>query len=128
MNLIEEENILNDLKEKLIRGKYLYEKDFMEYHFWFEQEFEYQNEDIMFQQMMEENKNTNNNKKSTFTLQNENKKINIKEFLFNIWKDEKGDKIDFQKFINVLKINKYITDLNGLNDENYYNIIFNNEN
>ena len=128
MNLIEEENILKDLKEKLIRGKYLYEKDFMEYHFWFEQEFEYQNEDIMFQQMMEENKNTNNNKKSTFTLQNENKKINIKEFLFNIWKDEKGDKMDFEKFISVLKINKYITDLNGLNDENYYNIIFNNEN
>ena len=127
MNLIEEENILNDLKEKLIRGKYLYEKDFMDYHFWFEPEFEYQNEDIMYQQMLEEYHN-NSLKKSNFGLKKENKKINSKEFLFNIWKDEKGDKIDFQKFISVLKINKYITDLNGLNDENYYNVIFNSQN
>ena len=36
--------------------------------------------------------------------------------------------MDFQKFMNVLKINKYITDLNGLNEEIYYNIIFNNDN
>ena len=126
MNLMEEENVMKDLKEKLIREKYLLEKDFMEYRFWFEQELEYQNEDLMFQQMLEESNNISPNKKSNFRM-NENKKIHIKEFLFNIWKDEKGDKIDFQKLLSVLKINKYITDLNGLNDENYYNIIFNSE-
>ena len=142
MNLMEEENIYKDLKEKLIRGKYLSMKDFMEYHFWFEQEFEYQNEDIMFQQMLEENnsnsnskinlnssgkKNNKSNNNLGLNVDNKNKKINIKEFLFNIWKDEKGDKMDFQQFMSVLKINKYITDLNGLNEENYYNLIFKNE-
>ena len=143
MNLMEEENIYKDLKEKLIRGKYLSMKEFMEYHFWFEQEFEYQNEDIMFQQMLEENnsnsnskinlnnsgkKNNKSNNNLALNVDNKNKKINIKEFLFNIWKDEKGDKMDFQQFMSVLKINKYITDLNGLNEENYYNLIFKNEN
>ncbi len=108
-------------------------KDFMEYNFWFEQELEYQNEDMMFQQILEENNNSNfnhsgrKNRKSTNNIF-EIKKITIKEFLFNIWKDEKGDKMNFQKFISVLKINKYITDLNGLNDENYYYLIFKNEN
>ena len=133
LNLIEEEHLFNDLKGKLIRGKYLLKKDFMEYNFWFEQELEYQNEDIMFQQILEENNNSNfnhsgrKNRKSTNKIF-EIKKITIKEFLFNIWKDEKGDKMNFQKFISVLKINKYITDLNGLNEENYYYLIFKNEN
>ena len=125
LNLIEEENLMNDLKEKLIRGRYLSKSDFMEYHFWFEPDFEYQNEDIMFQQMLEENKDNNN---LGLEDQNKNKKMNVKEFLFNLWKDEKGERMDFQQFIGVLKINKYITDLNALKEQNYYNIIFKSEN
>ena len=129
MNIIEETKIMNDLKDKMIRGKYLSKKDFIEYKFWFEQEFEYQNEDLAFQQILEENI-ISPSKKSNLGLEmeNKNKKINIKESLFDIWKDEKGDKIDFQKFISVLKSNKYITDLNGFNEENYYSIIFKSEN
>ena len=123
LNMMEEEQINNNLKSKLIRGKYLLKKDFMEYHFWFEQDFEYQKEDILFQQMIEENNKQHN---SNLGLE-ENKKMNIKEFLFNIWKDEKGNKMDFQKFISVLKINKYITDLNSLNEQSYYDVIFNSE-
>ena len=125
LNLIEEEHLMNDLKEKLIRGRYLSKSDFMEYHFWFEPDFEYQNEDIMFQQMLEENKDNNNLGVEDY---NKSKKMNVKEFLFNLWKDEKGDKMDFQQFIGVLKINKYITDLNALKEQNYYNIIFKSEN
>ena len=125
LNLIEEEHIFNDLKEKLIRGRYLSKNDFMEYHFWFEPDFEYQNEDIMFQQMLEENKDNNN---LGLEDHNKNKKMNVKEFLFNLWKDEKGEKMDFQQFIGVLKMNKYITDLNALKEQNYYNIIFKSEN
>jgi len=125
LNLIEEEHLMNDLKEKLIRGRYLSKSDFMEYHFWFEPDFEYQNEDIMFQQMLEENKDNNN---LGLEDQNKNKKMNVKEFLFNLWKDDKGEKMDFQQFISVLKINKYITDLNALKEQNYYNIIFKSEN
>ena len=125
LNLIEEEHLMNDLKEKLIRGRYLSKNDFMEYHFWFEPDFEYQNEDIMFQQMLEDNKDNNNLGPEDL---NKNKKMNVKEFLFNLWKDDKGDKMDFQQFIGVLKINKYITDLNALKEQNYYNIIFKSEN
>ena len=125
MNLMEEENLLNEFKEKFIRGKFLSKKDFMDYHFWFEPDFEYQNEDIMFQQMLEENNKENN---LGLEDENRNKKMNIKEFLFNIWKDEKGDKMDFLQFLSVLKINKYITDLNGFIEQNYYNAIFKNDN
>ena len=127
MNLIMEETINDDLKEKLINGKYLSKKDFMDYHFWFEQELEYQNEEIMFPNILQENNKSN--RKSMINLGLASfKKINIKDFLFNIWKDEKGEKMDYEKFIGVLKINKYITDINGFNEENYYNIIFKNEN
>ena len=121
MNLMEEEHILGDLKDKLIREKYLSKKDFMEYHFWFEQEFEYQNEDIIFKKMLEE-KNISPIKQNNTDLEPE--KINIKEFLFNIWKDDKGEKMNFQQFINVLKINRYMTDINAFKEEKYYNIIF----
>ena len=51
-------------------------------------------------------------------------KINIKDFLFNLWKDEKGKNIDFGKLINILKINRYMTDINAFKDERYYNLIF----
>ena len=122
LNLIEEEKIMEELKEKLVRGKYLSKQDFMEYHFWFEQELEYQNEEIFPQEENHNISRKNNNDLSS------NKKINIKEFLFNLWKDEKGEKMDFEQFIGVLKINKYITDLNGFNEENYYYVIFKNEN
>ena len=125
MNLIEEEKIMDELKEKLVRGKYLLKQDFMDYQFWFEQELEYQNDELIFPKMSEQNNNINI--KNNLGLSS-NKKINIKEFLFNIWKDEKGEKMDFERFIGVLKSNKYITDLNGLNEENYYNVIFKNEN
>ena len=50
--------------------------------------------------------------------------MSIKDFLFNLWKDEKGKNIDFGKLINILKINRYMTDINAFKDERYYNLIF----
>ena len=101
-----EEKIENDLKDKYILNKYLQKNDFLEYKFWFETFFEYLNE-----------KNEN---------ESANKVIpNIKEFLFDIWKnDDNSTYFDFKKFIEVLKINKYVTDYVDFNDVRYYDIIF----
>ena len=103
-----EEKIDNDLKDKYFMNKYLNKKDFMEYKFWFEIFFEYLN-----------HKNDNDNEDIS------KKNQNIKEFLFDIWKnDDKSTYFDFKKFLDVLKINKYVTDYVDFNDVRYYDIIF----
>jgi hypothetical protein len=102
-----EEKINKDLKNKLIKGRYLCKTDFLEYQFWFESFFEfYSNEKIDGYEGLS------------------GKKI-IKEFLFDIWKnDENSNYFDFNKFFNVLKVNKNITDLTDFSDVRYYEIIF----
>ena len=97
-----EEKMEKNLKDKLIMGKYLDKKNFFEFKFWFESFFEYYNhyEGI-----------------SGINI--------IKEFLFDLWKiDENSTYFNFQKFLDVMKINKYITDLIDFNDVKYYDIIF----
>ena len=103
-----EEKIENELKDKYFMNKYLNKKDFIEYKFWFESFFEYLNH-------KNENENEDINKGY----------LNIKEFLFDIWKnDENSTYFDFKKFLDVLKINKYVTDYVDFNDVRYYDIIF----
>ena len=102
-----EEKIENELKDKYIMDKYLTKKDFMEYIFWFEPFFEYVND----KSKMDDDKNINNSK-------------SIKEFLFDIWKnDDNSTYFDFKKFLDVLRSNKYVTDLTN-NEVRYYDIIF----
>ena len=102
-----EEEIEKNLKDKLIIGKYLNKKDFLEYKFWFESFFEYYNHD-----KIDNDEGIIGNKI-------------IKEFLFDLWKnDENSTFFNFQKFLNVMKINKYVTDLIDFNDIKYYDIIF----
>ena len=87
--------------------KYLTKKDFMEYIFWFESFFEYVND----KSKMDDDKNINNSK-------------HIKEFLFDIWKnDDNSTYFDFKKFLEVLRSNRYVTDLTN-NEVRYYDIIF----
>ena len=112
LNTIEEENIFKDLKDKFISEKYLSRKDFFEYNFWFEKDLEYQSRMVKQDEIVSKKSRKNINK------------INIKDFLFNLWKDENGNRIDFEKLINILKINRYMTDINGFKDERYYNLIF----
>ena len=101
----EEENILKELNEKIIYEKFLNKNDFMSYNFWFEKNFEYQKE-----------------KKEGYIL--ENCGMEIKELLFNIWKDEKGVNIDIKQLINVLKNTKYMTDVEYIKNKKYYEILF----
>ena len=116
LNTIEEENIFKDLKDKLISEKYLAKKDYFEYNFWFEKDLEYQNQISKQEEVL--------SKKSKKNTKDNINKINIKEFIFNLWKDEDGSKMDFEKFINILKFNRYMTDINAFKEEKYYNIIF----
>ena len=101
-----EEKIDNELKEKYIMKKYLTKNNFLEYKFWFEPFFDYLND-------KKENEDMYKGMR------------NIKEFLFDIWKiDNNSNYIDFKKFIEVLKVNKYVTDFADFNDIRYYDIIF----
>ena len=102
-----EEEIMNYFKDKLIRGKYLNKNEFMNYHFWFEKNFEYLN--LMNSEIKEEEKND---------------KFNIKEFLYELWKDETGSNINIKKIIDILKVNNYITDLAEYNNKKYFDVIF----
>ena len=81
----------------------------MKYNFWFEKKFEYQNQQL-------NNINEGNDAKK-------NEKINIKEFLFELWKDENGNNFNLKKFLEVLKISNYITDFNEYNHKKYIDIL-----
>lgn len=98
-----EENIKKSLEDKLIDKIFLDEKNFIENQFWFEKEFEYLQRDFV------------NNDESS----------GIKNFLFNIWKNEKN-LINIEEFFNVLKNSRYVTEIKVLNESKYYNIIFDN--
>ena len=102
-----EEKIEKEIKDKLIMEKYLTKKDFLEYHFWFEPFFEYYIYD-----KIDEKEGITGSKM-------------IKEFLFDLWKnDENSTYFDFNIFFDVLRINKYVTDLMDFNEVKYYDIIF----
>ncbi len=110
MNILiqeEEKRIEKDLKNKLIKEKYLTKKDFFDCKYWFESFFDF---DII-------------NKLEDET--NENSDITIlKEFLFDLWKNnENSTYFNFMKFFDSLKVNKYITDFTYFNEVRYNDII-----
>ena len=101
-----EEKIENELKDKYILDKYLTKKDFIEYKFWFETFFDYL-----------DGKNENEDKIKGASI--------IKEFLFDVWKnDDNSSYFDFKKFLEALKVNKYITDYADMNGIKYYDSLF----
>jgi len=73
------------------------------------------------------NPSLNSEKVEKIKKNNEIKNITIKDLLFNIWKSDNGDYINFKDFINTLKISKYISHLEDYNEKKYFDIIFNNE-
>ena len=113
---IEEEGKINkELNDKIIKNGYINKDDFMEYIFWFEKFFEYQN-------------NLNNliNENIEWIVDDhKDKKMNIKQFLFELWKDDTGNNINIKQLLLILKIGNYITDLTNNNNKRYYEIIFN---
>ena len=87
--------------------------EFMNYQFWFEKYFEFQKKNII---------NDSQKKNEKKYIENEGK-INIKDFLFELWNDGNGN-INLKKLLEVLKMSNYITDFIEFNEKKYYDVIF----
>ena len=109
-----EEEINNYFKDILIQRKYIDKTDYMKYNFWFEKNFEYQNHQLK----------TINEGKEGLKVDEKKEKINIKQFLFELWKDENGNNFNLKKFLEILKISNYITDFNEYSHKKYIDILF----
>ena len=93
----EVEQIENEFKDKFIKGNYVKKEEFLNYKFWFE------NDEYL-----------------------EGKIESLKEFLFDIWKDEKGELFNLKQFLNCLDPEKH----GGKKKDkillfDYYNFAFN---
>ena len=87
--------------------------EFMKYQFWFEKYFEFPKKN-----------NLNNFHNINGKKQNEKEeKINIKDFLFELWNDGNGN-INLKQLLEVLKMSNYITDFIEYNGKKYYDVIF----
>ena len=108
-----EEKILKYFDDKFIKRKFVEKSEFMKYQFWFEKYFEFSKKNNL------NNFHNNNGKK-----QNEKEeKINIKDFLFELWNDGNGN-INLKQLLEVLKMSNYITDFIEYNGKKYYDVIF----
>ena len=136
-----EKEMMEKLKDIIINDAYISKNDFYKYIFWFEEDFEYLNNkknrtkrstntEIRASTKKYERRKIRQNTNSLSNLEKEKKiseikpTINIKDLLFNIWKDEKGNNFDLKKFISVLKVNKYTSNVQHTIEEKYYDIIF----
>ena len=137
-----ENEMTENIKDIIINNTYISKNDFYKYNFWFEEDFEYLNckkikekKGTFVEKRSSIRKKTERRKSKRLTnsllgekmnlKNNENKKnFTIKDLLFNIWKDDKGNNFNYKKFINVLKVSKYISNLGGNKENNYYDIIF----
>ena len=135
-----EDNIMNDLKFKLVKNKFLPKNEFMRYKFWFENFFK-----------CNDNNNSIKTKKNSIIVtsktprkcirqktknltngpyridkkikEEEQKSFYIKDLLYNIWLNGKENMMNFQEFINVLKVNNYTSKIVDGKDI-YFDIIF----
>ena len=134
-----EENIMNDLKFKLVKNKYLPKNEFMRYRFWFESFFKCNDNNSLKTKknsiavvsksprkfVRQKTKNLTNTpfRMEKKMKEEEQKNFFIKDLLYNIWLNGKEDMMDFQEFINVLKVNNYISKKVDAKDI-YFDIIF----
>ena len=136
-----EKELMLKVKHKIINNIFLSRDDYYSHYFWFEDDFEYLNikmKKIKAKRgsMMEsknifkkiERKRTKQINNSSLNLEkigkkDENKGMTIKDFLFDIWKDD-GDNFNFNGFINVLKFNRYVNVLEEYSGVKYFDIIF----
>ena len=137
-----EKELMVKTKNYIINDTFLPKTEFYRQTFWFEEDFEYLNIKVKKTRTkrgsMIENKNVFKKieRKKTKQLSNspitfeklikkeENKTSSINYFLFNILKDEKGNNINFKEFINVLKISRYVKELEESSGVKYYDIVF----
>ena len=137
-----EKELMAKIKHYIINDTFLPKSEFYRQSFWFEEDFEYLNIKVKKirtkRASMVENKNIFKKieRKKTKQLSNspttieklikkeESTASSIKDFLFNIWKDEKGNNFNFKDFMNVLKISRYIKELEEPSGVKYYDLVF----
>ena len=135
-----ENNIMKDLKFKLVKDKFLTKHEFMKYKFWFEKNFYKTNSDENLLKkknsivttskspkklMRQKTKNFTN---SPYSLERKNKEeeqrnFNIKNLLYNLWYDAKECLFNFKEFIDALKIDNYTNKIESEKDI-YFDVIF----
>ena len=108
-----EEKILKYFDDKFIKRKFVEKSEFMKYQFWFEKYFEFQIKNII----------NDSQKKNGKKYIEKEEKINIKDFLFELWNDGNGN-INLKQLLEVLKMSNYITDFIEYNGKKYYDVIF----
>ena len=139
-----EKEMMIKLKHQIINETYLPKDDFYRFHFWFEEEFEYlnfnskkvrakrgsvfENKGMLKKWERKKEKrftNSDNDKQLKNNEEdNRNNLTTIKDFLFNIWKDENGNNFNIKEFINTLIMTRYINTNGEYNEFKYYDIIF----
>ena len=137
-----EKELMVKVRHSIINDTFLPKSDFFRQTFWFEEDFEYLNIKIKKTKtkrgsMMEnksvfkkiERKKTKQLSNSPITMEKlikkeESKVSSIKDFLFNIWRDEKGNNFNFKEFLNVLKVSRYVKQLEEISGVKYYDIVF----
>ena len=109
----EDDKINKELKDKMIKNGLLTKEDFMEYNFWFEKYFEYQNN----------LENLNDEEYEWIIDEHKDNKMSIKDFLFELWKDDTGNNVNVKQILSILKIGNYITDISNNDNKKYYDVI-----
>ena len=109
----EDDKINKELKDKIVKNGFLTKEDFMEYNFWFEKYFDYQNN----------LDNLNDEEYEWIIDEHKDKRMTIKDFLFELWKDDTGNSINIKKILSILKIGNYITDISNNDNKKYYDVI-----
>ena len=139
-----EKEMMSKIGSNLINERFLSKDDFYSINFWFESEFEAINnynktkfkrvsifkaktslkksERKLVKQMPFSPSKSEKINKNTEDIS----PISIKDFLFNIWKDDKGTNFNLKDFINAIKPEKYIKNLEEIDydEERYFDIIF----
>jgi hypothetical protein len=132
-----EKIIMDDLKYKLVKNKYLSKNEFMKQKFWFENNFKFKESSLQSKKgslflpskspkkfIRQKTKNLTNTPYSSERKPNDEPRgFNIKDFLYAIWEDRKEHMINFIEFIDVLRISNYTKKIESEKDI-YFDIIF----
>ena len=141
-----EKIIMEEFNNKILDDTFISKNDFYNYNFWFEEDFDYlscikqmpvkriTSIDVRVgpRKKMERRKT----KQATGSFLCPEKKTirnscivnitnSIKDLLFNIWKDDKGNNFNIKHFLNALRISKYkYNSEESYKGDKYYEIIF----
>ena len=133
-----EKDLMNDLKLRLVKNKFLPKHEFLKYKFWFESNFKFSDASSVHKKISltsitktprkivrQKTKNFTNSpfKNDRKNKEEEQKNFNIKNMLYNILEDEKENMFNFSEFIDILRASNYTKD-SEKSSEIYFDVIF----